>query len=450
MDVLYICQNYYPAVKPGGPMYSMHAAATGLAARGVVVDVATTNLDGAAGAFMNVATDRDVTIAPNYTARYFRGGRYFNWSPQYLMGLHKRILRTDVAHLQDVYSHYALWGMLLARITGKPLLISARGVFSKWALSSGKSTLKWICNRFVVGPLTRNSDVVAWHATSEQEQQDIERQFPGCVCHIVPNAMKTDLQQYPGPTSQDEYFARFAPELPYNAKTRVLVCLGRLHAIKGYDIAIEAMAALVKSDPNTILLIAGPDDGARAALEEQVKALGLQNNVAFPGHVDDPTKAMFLMGADALLCPSHSENFGMSVLEALSVGMPVVASRGTPWQSLETFGAGLWVENTVEDFVSATEQVLKHSKSWSGNARTLASRYDLSIQAQMFEKIYQQLSGKKHDALESEALTPGNSPHRRNGDADDNLLKRLIHRVATLGASDKRQYNKTVVKWRPT
>jgi glycosyltransferase involved in cell wall biosynthesis len=394
LRVTHVIPGYYPSEAYGGPITSIHETCNALAGRGVSVRVITTNLDGKPGRWLDVPTDTDAELAPNYRVRYYASsGRAWHWSNAFMLGLNRDISAADVLHLQDVYSLHALWALMLSRWNRVPVLISPRGIYSAWALSSGRRWVKSIWNNVLYRALTKATKTVGWHATSEQEKRDIERQFPGCVCHVVPNAMKTDLQTHLAAVDQNQYLNRFAGQLKRKPRVRVLVCLGRINAIKAYDVAIDALALMVKTDPEVVLLIAGQDDGEQPRLIAQVEALGLKQHVAFTGHLDEAAKAMLLKGADVLLCPSHSENFGMSVLEALSVGCPVVASKGTPWKNLETSGAGLWVQNTAQDFATATVQVLSQTESWQDKAMALASRYDLSAQAKKFEKIYRDLAG---------------------------------------------------------
>jgi glycosyltransferase involved in cell wall biosynthesis len=89
----------------------------------------------------------------------------------------------------------------------------------------------------------------------------------------------------------------------------------------------------------------------------EVAKAGLSERTTFVGHVDGERKAEEFFGADVCVVPSFSESFGMVVAEALSHGIPVIASRGTPWPELESRKCGLWVENSPHAIKSALEEI---------------------------------------------------------------------------------------------
>jgi glycosyltransferase involved in cell wall biosynthesis len=139
-----------------------------------------------------------------------------------------------------------------------------------------------------------------------------------------------------------------------------LLSLGRLDPIKGIENLLHACATLKKAGPLGLgrpfsLTIAGAGDAAYTrALTDLVAALSLGDQVKLVGPVHgDEDKALLFAGADLFVAPSHRENFGIAIAEALAHGLPVIASRGTPWRGLEERGAGLWVQNDPESLASA-------------------------------------------------------------------------------------------------
>jgi glycosyltransferase involved in cell wall biosynthesis len=79
--------------------------------------------------------------------------------------------------------------------------------------------------------------------------------------------------------------------------------------------------------------------------------------VTFVGQVSGQTKRHFFEAIDLAVVPSHTENFGIVVAEALAHGVPVVASKGMPWQRLEERGCGLWVDNSPASIAHAIRQM---------------------------------------------------------------------------------------------
>jgi glycosyltransferase involved in cell wall biosynthesis len=116
---------------------------------------------------------------------------------------------------------------------------------------------------------------------------------------------------------------------------------------------LDACATL-PADISWSLTIAG--DGERSyqsSLQARVQKLSLQNKTTFVGHIDGDQKREFFSNSDMLIAPSHTENFGLVVAEALAHGVPVIASRGTPWSGVQEKGCGLWVENESSSLAAA-------------------------------------------------------------------------------------------------
>jgi glycosyltransferase involved in cell wall biosynthesis len=93
------------------------------------------------------------------------------------------------------------------------------------------------------------------------------------------------------------------------------------------------------------------------SLHEAAARLELLPRVRFHGPVSGAEKARALQRADICVVPSHSENFGIVVAEALAHGTPVVASTGTPWSEIEARGAGRWVSNDARSLARAIESM---------------------------------------------------------------------------------------------
>ena len=395
LRTLQVVPSYYPATVYGGPIFSIHYTCAALARLGVDIRVASTNANGTGK--LDVTTDEPVAFADNYRVRYYDEtiiGR-FSWAFTRHVGCD--IGQADLIHLQDVFSTHAAWTLMLAARFGKPVLISARGVLAPWALEAKRSWAKRVWLAALVRPFVRDARRVGWHATSAAERADILARFPGAPVHVVPNGL--DCAQYdqaPRPR-RAAYLARFFAQADVEAdKAQVLVALGRLHRTKSFDVAIRAFHAIAEAHPEAVLLIAGGDDGERGALERLIAKLNLAERVSLIGEVTGDDKIAFLKGADLSLFPSQSENFGMVALEALAAGLPVIASRNTPWEEIEQEGAGLWVENTAQDFAAAIEALLAGNLApRRETARALASRYDITAIARRFKEIYEEMVGGK-------------------------------------------------------
>jgi glycosyltransferase involved in cell wall biosynthesis len=117
--------------------------------------------------------------------------------------------------------------------------------------------------------------------------------------------------------------------------------LGRIHPKKGCDLAIDALPRRASGEA-VLLVIAGPDQvGWTHQLRERVARMDVSPRVTFAGMLEGPLKRGALENADAFILPSHQENFGMSVIEALSFGVPVLISdRVNIWREIAADHAG--------------------------------------------------------------------------------------------------------------
>jgi glycosyltransferase involved in cell wall biosynthesis len=136
-----------------------------------------------------------------------------------------------------------------------------------------------------------------------------------------------------------------------------LMYLGRLSPEKGIENLLDALRRI--DDPTVTLTIYGAGDVAYVArLKALAERLGfLRKSVFFAGHVDGAAKSAAFQTADVCVVPSHAESFCIVIAEALAHGVPVIASRGTPWAGVEEKRCGLWVDNSPESLARAIVQI---------------------------------------------------------------------------------------------
>jgi glycosyltransferase involved in cell wall biosynthesis len=139
-----------------------------------------------------------------------------------------------------------------------------------------------------------------------------------------------------------------------NGELRLLF-LGRLDPIKGIEALLEACKIVSENQGfRWRLTIAGTGaDLYIAGLRRQIAVLGLDTRVHMVGEVVGDAKKRLFDNSDVIVVPSHTESFGLVVAEALAHGVPVIASKYTPWSALEEKGCGLWVENDPQTLADA-------------------------------------------------------------------------------------------------
>lgn len=149
-----------------------------------------------------------------------------------------------------------------------------------------------------------------------------------------------------------------------------------------------------------ILELVGPSEGGhREALEYKVGALGLDGEVKFSGPVDDAAKWRKYTAADLFVLPSHSENFGIVMAEALAAGVPVLTTTSTPWQELEEYDCGWWVkpekDAIAEALRRATEMESDERTAVGERGRKLVhERYTWQAVGRRMKRVYEWLVHK--------------------------------------------------------
>jgi glycosyltransferase involved in cell wall biosynthesis len=137
-----------------------------------------------------------------------------------------------------------------------------------------------------------------------------------------------------------------------SAKEMVIVFLGRIHVKKRLDLLADAFTEVCARRGGAHLVVAGPDEGGhRREVEPRFASVG--ERVHWTGELDENAKWALLAEANALVMCSATENFGMSVVEALAAGVPVVVTQTCPWEEIEPAGCGFWVPPTAEAIAAA-------------------------------------------------------------------------------------------------
>ncbi len=248
-----------------------------------------------------------------------------------------------------VVHNHSLWMMpnvypgCATRGTSVPLVVSPRGTFSKWALGRSKAIKFLFWNGLQKRAIAHAR---LFHATAGSEYDDIRRLGFRQPVAIIPNGI--DVPEN-------------APFLGRKAG-RTLLFLSRVHPTKGIELLLEAWAALQDEHRQWEVRIVGPGD-PDYLLRLRELALKLRaERVTFEGPLYGRDKDEAYRSADLFVLPTHSENFGMAVAEALAAGVPVITTRGAPWSGLVDQRAGWWVDIRVESLRSALDEAMsKHA-----------------------------------------------------------------------------------------
>jgi glycosyltransferase involved in cell wall biosynthesis len=344
LRILHVVVTYYPAVRYGGPIRSVHGLAAAQAQRGHDVHVYTTNVDG--DSELDVPTDRPVEL-DGVKVHYFpvwKPLRRLYGSPALARRLRATIGEFDVAHIHAVFLLPLRDAARAAASAGVPYVVTPRGMLIRVLIQRKSRWVKtaWI-NLFERKTL---ANAAAVHVTAEVEGTEFKALgLPARRIECIPNGVEWPGRHAPleeGPfASLPEHYALF---------------LSRINWKKGLDRLITAWQWV----PDVPLVIAGNDEESyRPQLEKLVQSLGLGSRVLFVGPASDTDKWSLYARARLFVLPSYSENFGNVVAEAMAMGCPslVTAEVGIA-PLLSATGAGKVVSGDPEILAAQIRELL--------------------------------------------------------------------------------------------
>ena len=243
------------------------------------------------------------------------------------------------------YLSFAAWRRFAS--SPIPYFVFPHGMLDPWFKETFplKHLKKWLYWPWADYRVLRDAAAVIF--TSEEERLLARKSFWLYQAREQVSPMGVEVPAPPPPQSQEKFFEHY----PQLRNTRTLLFLGRLHPKKGCDILIDAFAHATNNSVS--LMLAGPNQiGWQKDLEQQAERLGVKQRVIFAGMLQGEMKQAALAVADAFILPSHQENFGMAVVEALAAGLPaLISNRINIWREIDQNRAG-YVES--DDFSGTT------------------------------------------------------------------------------------------------
>ena len=245
--------------------------------------------------------------------------------------------RFDCVIVHGIWQHhsFAVWQWF--HKTATPYFVFPHGMLDPWFKRTFplKHLKKWLYWPWADYRVLRDAAAVLF--TSEEERLRARESFWLYRAKEKISPLGIEEPRPAGPATRHLFLAKF-PEIE---KTRMLLFLGRIHPKKGCDLAIDALPRRASGEQVTLVL-AGPDQvGWTQQLRERVARMDVAPRVTFADMLQGPLKRGAFENADAFILPSHHENFGMSVIEALSFGLPVLISeRVNIWREIVADHAG--------------------------------------------------------------------------------------------------------------
>ncbi|GAB3783532.1 glycosyltransferase [Spirosoma horti] len=302
------------------------------------------------------------------------------------------------AHEYDLIHCHGLWhfGVLAPFMLDKSVakVITIHGVLDRWVYAHN-NWKKQIIDTLAQKAYLQRADLV--QINNVDEQADVVRYLghahPNIV--IIPNGVKmSDFTTLPPKGSFRQKF-----DLPVDKK--LVLFMSRLNAKKGLDLLLPGFRDYVRQHPDTVLALAGSDDGYEATARQFIDQHNLGDSIRMVGMLTGDDKKAALADADLFTLPSYSEGFSMAVLEAMAAGTPALVSDrvgfGETIRAHEA--AGLLTSLTPEAVRDGLEKLLGNDQlrlQVSKNATALLkAKYDIDIVAKQLLDEYVKVVRKK-------------------------------------------------------
>jgi glycosyltransferase involved in cell wall biosynthesis len=334
MKILHLLSTIDP--RAGGPTEGVRQSGISLASTGHEVEVAT--LDDPLAPWLDAFPLKLHALGPS-------SGNY-GLCPRLVPWLRDHASQFDAVIVNGLWQYHSFGAWKALRGTGVPYYVFPHGMLDPWfkrtyPLKHLKKCLYWPWAEYRV---LRDAERVLF--TAEEERVLARQSFRLYRANEEVVAFGTQ----PPPTDRARLRALFFAAHPQLADKRLILFLGRIHEKKGCDLLLEAFAAVRDIDARAHLVMAGPDGGEWGAqLRALAAALGIADRVTWTGMLTGDLKWGAFHASDAFALPSHQENFGIAVAEALGCALPVLISdKVNIWREVRADRAGIVETDSVD------------------------------------------------------------------------------------------------------
>jgi len=330
-----------PSVDPrgGGPIELARAIDSELMRRGHNVELAC--LDSPRDEFTNHYPALVHTLGPAYSNyRFCR--RLTTW-------LAEEAARFDAVVVDGIWQYHSYAARSALKGSAIPYFVFTHGMLGPWFKQKYplKHLKKWLYWPWADYRVLRDARAVIFMC--EEERRLAKQSF-----WLYQAAEAVAIPGTASPPERERELAEcFLNEIRLPRDSRIILFLGRINEVKGCDILVQSFARIAHHDSRLRLVIAGPDeDNWRAKLLEIGLRLGVSDRIVWTGMLKGDSKWGALYASDILCLPSHHENFGLVVAEALACGKPVlISNKVNIWREIESDQVGFVDDDTVEGTV---------------------------------------------------------------------------------------------------
>jgi glycosyltransferase involved in cell wall biosynthesis len=340
MRVLHVIPSLLP--KSGGPSRTVPELCRALVASGTQVTLFSTHVPGNGLTIDPKQESYEVVLFPAADGSV-AGARQMH------RAITVRSTEFDLIHIHSLWNFTVTLSAAAARQAGVPYVLAPRGMLSDACLRQSRYSLKRAYARAYDHRTVEGARRL--HFLNADEQKASQNNWFRYPAHFLArNGVDLNMEGIrPG-----TFRARF-PELEGH---RIMLFLGRLHAIKGLDLQLQALDRLVSKYSDLVWVLVGPDDGEWQRLQTLIESAGLEGNVKWIGPLMGNERFSALVDADVLVQTSLYECQSMTVNEALAIGVPLVVTDSINYGEVQSGGAGYVVSRDSTELANAIDAIL--------------------------------------------------------------------------------------------
>ena len=358
-------------LKSGGPSRSVPLLVKGLAELGIDITLMTIRSENMNTHALEGTTAKLKVFEPSFSRKEIR---------QYLIAE-----GFDLVQIQSMWELSYHKVMAEARKLGIPYIVTPRGMLEPWSMSHKKWKKKlgwWLYQRKDV------QKAACVYATARMEAEHVTELGITTCKAVIPNGIETDA--YPCKTS-------------FDVVRKQVLFLGRIHVKKGIEHLFDAWKRVYPEYPEWQLLVVGNGEAEyKHSLENKAEILGLKDCIKILPPMFGSAKTKIYHESAIFCLPSYSENFGMTIAEAMSCGTPVITTTNCPWEILNESKIGWCVDQSVDNIERALREAMTMTPTdlyemGQQASKLISENYDYRVVTRNTLRLYKWLlnSGEK-------------------------------------------------------
>jgi glycosyltransferase involved in cell wall biosynthesis len=383
VNLLHVIPSVNPSV--GGTIEAVRQLGCILVSKGHRVEIVSLDSPGAA------CTECPLPVYPLGPAKLKYG-----FSDRLIPWLRQNRSRYDAVIVHGIWQFHSFASWRALRNSSTPYVVYPHGMLDPWfkARYPLKHLKKWMYWPWAEYRVLRDAQAVLF--TCEQERIGARRSFLFYRCNeVVVNCGTEKPKGNPGLQLQE-----FLDRYPRLREKKIVLFMGRIHPKKGCDLLIEAFAKVLGGHPEWSLVIAGPDQvGWQEKLSRQAERLGVASRITWTGMLTGTLKWGAFRAAEMFVLPSHQENFGIAVAEALAARVPaLISDKVNIWREIEREEAGIVATDNFRGSCELLQSYLEMSEGQRFAMRQRAyqcfeRRFEIGQAAERLQLVLESITG---------------------------------------------------------